>query len=72
MAGVKTLQGEGAPRPRCRYCGDVIGVYEPVILTLPEGAHRTSRLAEPDLFTGDGDWYHELCFGLADGAADKA
>jgi hypothetical protein len=52
--------------PHCRYCDDVIGVYEPVILRLPDGDLRTSRLAEPDLFTSERDWYHEHCFGLAD------
>jgi hypothetical protein len=72
-ARVSGSRGEGAGRPSCRYCGDVIGIYEPVVLRLPSGtAHRTSRLAEPHLFTGDGEWYHELCFGFVDGAADEA
>lgn len=63
-------EGEGAGPPRCRHCGDVIGIYEPVIVRLPGGDQRTSRLAEPHLFTGAGDWYHELCFELA-GTSDE-
>jgi hypothetical protein len=72
MALVSTWGREAAGPPRCRHCGDVIGIYEPVILRLPGGDHRTSRLAEPDLFGDERDWYHELCFGLADAAEDDA
>ena len=63
---MKAYRGEGSGLPRCRHCGDVIGVYEPVILRSPDGDRRTSRIAEPHLFTGEGAWYHELCFDLLD------
>jgi hypothetical protein len=63
--GVNSSIRAGGEPPRCRYCGDVIGVYEPVILTLPTGTHLTSRLAEPNLFSTDRDCYHEVCYGLA-------
>ena len=42
-------------------CGDVIGVYEPVILLVDGGGRETSRAAGPDDGT-HGDLYHRYCY----------
>jgi hypothetical protein len=49
---------------RCTRCGDVIGVYEPlVILTDGDGkVHETSLAAQPDL-SPHGEYYHRACSG---------
>jgi hypothetical protein len=54
--------------PRCRHCGDVIGVYEPMIV-LDEGqARKTSRAVEAT--PGPlGECYHNECFTRARGDA---
>lgn len=55
--------GGGVPdRLRCRLCGEVIGVYEPVIVGVEAGWRETSVAAEPHL---DGDCYHGQCLVLA-------
>jgi hypothetical protein len=47
---------------RCRHCGEVIGVYEPLI-TLVEGRPwETSRLADPLAGALGGTCYHRACF----------
>ena len=43
----------------CRHCGDVIGVYEPMIVVAEAQARTTSRLREPD---APGDRYHHACY----------
>jgi hypothetical protein len=50
-------------QPRCVHCGDVIGVYEPVMLAVGEKIRRTSRAAEGRL-PEDGIAWHEECFPL--------
>jgi len=59
--------------PRCRRCGDVIGVYEPMILLLEGTVRETSRAAEPDA-DADGDSYHGACYAqlLQAGGAEEA
>lgn len=47
--------------PRCRRCGDVIGVYEPIILLVEGRSRETSRATEPDAGT-HGDCYHGACY----------
>ncbi len=59
--------------PRCHRCGDLIGVYEPMILLVDGRARETSRAAEPDAAT-QGDHYHGSCYAQrveADGADDR-
>jgi hypothetical protein len=57
---VQQTQKDG--RPRCCRCGDVIGVYEPMIL-LSEGRPRsTSRLAEQHLHGPLNECYHDACY----------
>jgi hypothetical protein len=49
-------------RSRCAHCGDVIGVYEPLVHVTDELARRTSRAAEPDICGSDGLCYHAGCY----------
>jgi len=48
---------------RCRHCGEVIGVYEPLIVSTGGRARETSRAAEDhDEARLRGDCYHRGCF----------
>lgn len=49
---------------KCRHCGDVIGVYEPMIVLAEGEARKTSRLNEDDTA---GDCFHHACFVQAHG-----
>ena len=51
------------PAPRCRHCGDAIGLYEPTILLIDGQARATSRAAVGN-DAAQGDWYHAACFRL--------
>jgi hypothetical protein len=51
--------------PRCERCGDVIGVYDPLVHVAGETARRTSRAAEPDVTNLAGRVYHDQCYQLA-------
>jgi hypothetical protein len=51
--------------PRCERCGDVIGVYDPLVHVAGETARRTSRAAEPDIADVAGRIYHDACYQLA-------
>jgi hypothetical protein len=55
----------------CRHCGDVIGVYEPIVMKTPTGDHTTSVAAEPDRFPSYEDCYHEACYLLAVAGASE-
>jgi hypothetical protein len=46
---------------RCQGCGEVIGVYEPVVACDGSGARTTSRAAEPDLRANAAAYYHRDC-----------
>jgi hypothetical protein len=61
---------EGAPmadgnedqqRLRCARCGDVIGVYEPLVLVEAHGSRPTSYAAEPELIRAAGELFHRNC-----------
>ena len=55
--------------PLCAACGQVIGVYEPLVHVINGVARKTSRAAEPQLARGQGDVvYHLACRDL--GGAD--
>jgi len=56
---------EQRPQPWCSHCGDIIGVYEPLIMVAEFGQHETSVTAEPDLFPTNDDCYHRNCYYLA-------
>jgi hypothetical protein len=51
------------PRPpvRCRQCGDVIGIYEPLVLLTATGGRETSLAAEPELSDAPSPVYHRAC-----------
>jgi hypothetical protein len=54
---------------RCEACGDVIGVYEPLVHLVEGLAWHTSRAAEPNLEVAAGRRYHLACYeALADQA----
>jgi hypothetical protein len=45
---------------RCKHCGEVIGVYEPLVRLLDGRVYETSRAFEP--FHQGGEHYHRACF----------
>ena len=47
--------------PRCRHCGDVIGVYEPIVVREGGEFRETARAAEPGLPLVHGEHYHRAC-----------
>jgi hypothetical protein len=47
---------------RCRACGEVIGVYEPLIVHERNGTRTTARAAEPDLKASGSTHYHRDCY----------
>ncbi len=47
---------------RCKHCGDLIGVYEPLVVCSESGARMTSRAAEPDLEATGATHYHRVCY----------
>jgi hypothetical protein len=49
-------------RRRCADCGDVIGVYEPLVHVIGATARRTSLAANPETCSQDGDCYHAGCY----------
>ncbi len=54
--------------PRCELCGEVIGVYEPLINVHTDGVHKSSRAADPGLSVGaSGSLYHAACYERAPG-----
>jgi hypothetical protein len=46
---------------RCQTCGDIIGVYEPVVLVEPWGQRQTSLAAEPELRESAPVSHHRAC-----------
>ena len=57
---------------RCVSCGDVIGVYEPVVAIDRECARRTSFAREPDLGEQGGMLIHGCCVPDPTVAGDRA
>ena len=45
---------------RCTHCGDVIGVYEPLVMLTHQEVRETSYAAQPDL-PSRGEYYHRAC-----------
>jgi hypothetical protein len=58
-------EAEALERLLCEGCGDVIGVYEPLVVCGGGSVRTTSRAAEPDLRGGDGTHYHCDCYADA-------
>jgi hypothetical protein len=58
------LAAQPSPTPattRCRHCGDVIGVYEPMIVITDGRARSTSRAAEIEAGGPLEQCYHDAC-----------
>jgi hypothetical protein len=48
---------------RCVHCGEVIGVYEPLVACETGAqARATSRAAEPGLNAVSAAYYHRICY----------
>jgi hypothetical protein len=47
--------------PRCRHCGEPIGVYEPLVVVTDGIARTSSRAGEPAISTRPGEYYHLAC-----------
>jgi hypothetical protein len=47
---------------RCRHCGDLIGVYEPLIMLADGRAQETSRLAHPHPLSAAELCFHRGCY----------
>jgi hypothetical protein len=56
---------------RCRQCGDVIGVYEPMILLLEDEASVTSGAAANRRVPADARRLHTACFALLSSSAEE-
>jgi hypothetical protein len=52
---------------RCESCGELIGVYEPLVRVLDGRAHESSRLLEPQLTGRNGECFHRACYERRDG-----
>ena len=48
--------------PRCAACGEIIGVYEPLVHVAGRLVRQTSRAAEPDACFSGGACYHAACY----------
>jgi hypothetical protein len=59
-----TGHANARPRARCHHCGDVIGVYEPLVLLGSEGGRETSVAAEPQLAMTDEPVFHRDCHAV--------
>lgn len=67
--GVDSPRRTGSALPRCQACGDVIGVYELIVLAVPRGCRETSLAAEPDLADSASVCMHRACAVDLDGVA---
>jgi hypothetical protein len=47
---------------RCHHCGDVIGVYEPLIALIDGQTHETSRAGAQDSAAVVEEYYHRDCY----------
>jgi hypothetical protein len=52
---------------RCHHCGDVIGVYEPMIVLAGGEARKTSKAAEHGTRPPGSECYHHACYAQAHG-----
>lgn len=46
---------------RCAHCGDVIGVYEPLVVVRENEVRMTSAAAEPHIAEYPGERFHRAC-----------
>lgn len=50
------------PKPTCDYCGEVIGVYEPIVVIVDGEVQETSRAAEQVVTAVRALRYHRDCY----------
>ena len=55
---------ESPARVCCDRCGEVLGVYEPLILAAGGRVRETSRAAEQSLPLVGATYYHRACYYL--------
>ena len=67
--GATERERAGPSVVRCARCGEVIGVYEPLVHVLDGIADTTSRAASPEIAHTRGAVYHAACHGL-DGTSE--
>ena len=60
----------GDERLRCAFCGDVIGVYEPLVLVEGGDVRETSLAADPEAASADATYLHGACHTALAGDAD--
>lgn len=58
-------------RLRCRYCNDVIGVYEPIVRIDDGDRQVTSLASEPWLHTAQVPCYHHSCYEQLSDSPDR-
>jgi hypothetical protein len=61
VVGVPWIVPAMAPRLRCLICGDVLGVYEPLLVVGEKGGRTSSLAHEPLLASGDEMLMHRSC-----------
>jgi hypothetical protein len=66
-ASIRRLDGDIFEPLYCQRCGEVIGVYEPLVVTESHRVRVTSRAAEPTL-PASGVYSHHSCTGPRDAA----
>ena len=54
---------------RCARCGEVIGVYEPLVAIIDGEVRETSRLRSPELVAGAGEYFHAGCYERLEGGS---
>lgn len=55
-------QSPSQEAPRCEHCGNVIGVYEPMVMRTGDRDRTVSRATEPGWRVATGECYHRACF----------
>lgn len=70
-ADIHRIDGDISEPLYCQRCGEVIGVYEPLVVDGKTPTRVTSRAAEPAL-PSSGCYSHHSCLGTAGAAANAA
>lgn len=52
---------DGHPRATCAFCGERIGVYEPIMVVTETGERHSSLAGEPGLRENSGPMLHAAC-----------
>jgi hypothetical protein len=65
-------EGRAVESLRCAHCRDVIGVYEPITVVLPDGTARSSSRLLLDDEPATGRVFHERCHRAAEPPASDS